>query len=373
MKKVILFLIFGCLILVAATGCGKSDENGIKKLKVDLEKYDLPCEDNNVCDELNNKMVQIESYEGYINNELYREIILTSNGDVYLYDSIKEKIFKTKGSTKMKHIDGTLDSGLNYANPLIYDDDKYYSIEEDGNIKEVSFGFEADKVISHDAEHALTLEKDGSLDSYVSCAEEYNGLPADKCPTDDTWVKFTAQSGTILDNKVKYANSKIILMEDGKMYPMIPSFSWDSKTLTYAPASWIGDTWAEEQINLENPTNIWYWSSDDSDSDGNLVVQTSDGVLYHNWGSIPNTRQFKTKLSVDEKVKNVLFTGGSYYFLIVGESNVYLAETDFNDNYNVIKLDSIKKYKNDIRSFYMDTGKVYVLLSDGNLYKAYEV
>ena len=371
-KRTILSLICCCLVLGLATGCGKDSENSIKKLNVNFEKYDLPCVSGDVCNEVKGKIVQIDSYEGSINNESYSSIILTSDGNVYLYNALSEKMVKTNGSTKLTHIDGTLDSDANYYNALIYQDDKYYSIEKDGTIKEFNFSFDAETIISNDSDSSWVVDKNGILQLYVSCSKYKNNIGSDKCPTDDTWVKVSPSDNTFLKNfKVKYANDRVLVTEDGKMYPVSMLFvNWDYKKLTYETYS--DESSLNDNLIISNPKNTWYWNNDGDSYSGNLIVQTSDGNLHHNWGSFYSDKKFETTITFSEEVKNILYAGGSYYFLIIGKDNVYFASSNFDDNYDLTKLDELKKYKNDIRSFYMRSGIAYVLLSDGNIYKVYE-
>ena len=371
-KRTILSLICCCLVLGLATGCGKDSENSIKKLNVNFEKYDLPCVSGDVCNEVKGKIVQIDSYEGSINNESYSSIILTSDGNIYLYNALSEKMVKTNGSTKLTHIDGTLDSDANYYNALIYQDDKYYSIEKDGTIKEFNFSFDAETIISNDSDSSWVVDKTGTLQLYVSCSKYKNNIGADKCPTDDTWVKVSPSDNTFLKNfKVKYANDRVLVTEDGKMYPISMLFvNWDYKKLTYE--AYMDESSLNDNLIISNPKNTWYWNNDGDSYSGNLIVQTSDGNLHHNWGSFYSDKKFETTITFNEEVKNILYAGGSYYFLIIGKDNVYFASSNFDDNYDLTKLDELKKYKNDIRSFYMRSGIAYVLLSDGNIYKVHE-
>ncbi len=372
-KKTILSLICCCLILGLATGCGKNNESLIKELDVNFEKYDLPCVSGNICNEVKGKMVQINSYDSEINDESYNYIILTSDGNIYLYNSSSEKMFKTAGSTKLTHIDGTLDSDFNLYNALIYQDDKYYSIEQDGTIKEISFPFDAEMIISNDSDYSSwVVDESGTLQLYVPCSKYKNDIGADKCLTDDTWVKVSPSDNTFLkDIKIKYANDRVFVTEDDKMYPTsILMVNLDYNKLTYE--AYMDESSFNDNLIISNLKNFWYWNDEGSAHGGNLVAQTTDGNLHHNWGSFASNNKFETTITFNEEVKDILYSSSSYHFLIIGKDNVYFASSDYDDNYDLTKLDELKEYKNDIRSFYMKSDIVYVLLSDGNMYKVYE-
>lgn len=368
-RKIVLSLICSCLIIIL-TGCGKSSENAIKKLNVDLEKYDLPCESGDVCNEIKNNIVQISSYEGKIDGNYYTEIILTSDGYIYLYSKTSSTLVKINGKTDLTHIDGTLQATYDYSNPLIYSDKKYYSIE-DGTVSTMNFGFETKNsdVISYGYDSSMLLT-DGSLLLYASCKGKMNKYSSDVCPTEESWVKYTVDPNTYLSWKVRYADPVSVVLTDGRLYSSaVLMSSWEYSGSTFK--GYIREDALADHLILSDVRDIWYWDDEGAEY-GQTLVQTSDNKLHFHDGDFAFDKKFESTIDFNEEVEKVIFSGNDSYFIIVSKSKVFLVQSDFNGSFNLIELEGLNKYKNEVRSMYMRSGDVYVLLSDGNMYKAYE-
>lgn len=363
-----------CLIFAFCfvTGCEMNGSGQIKQLNVEFEKYELPCQSGEVCNEIKNKIIQISDYEGEVNGENYSEIILTNEGNIYLYDVFSEKMVKVNGTTQLSKIKGTLQFNLKFVNAVIYDDNNYYSIDDFGNISDYSYenAVNLDTIISSNDDQIWGLDKKDVLKHYVSCDYYKRYISMNKhCSDELGWLEIKAVSD--LNLKIKSFNSKTFTTYDNKMY---------SRSLFgYMPNDVDPEILDVEERNekliLNDVYNSWAWSSGSSSWSGNLIAQTNDGNLHHIYGSFNSDYKFETVISFNEKVEDILYASGDYSFLINGENNVYLAINNYsnsNESYDLIKLDELRKYKKDIRSFYVRSGIFYVLLSDGNLYKIYE-
>lgn len=369
-------IIIGILILVLLIGIGivgykflfsNKEENEIKKLNVELEKYELPCTSGTVCDEIKGKIVQFVDYTGKVNDDSYEEIILTNDGHIYLYNSTNEKLVKIVGDTKLTHIEGTVPGTAETwgENAVIYQNENYYKIALDGTIKEYEFEADIDTFLGYidGKTYFWAVDKNKTLSLYLNCSR----LDSGECSPNEKWLKTTPANDNFLKNiKIKYANVDFFITDDNKVYPtnkiIVPAYSGFSinGSNTYI-LSFLNDSFLKDELLMSNPKNYWYWDYDDS-SYGYSVIQASDKNLYS---------QLEIKIPFSENVENILFSTHND-FLIIGQTNVYLALDNYDDGVDLVKLDELQKYKNDIRAIHIQFGTVYALLSDGNFYKIYE-
>lgn len=381
-KNIILGALSLFSILVLAVGCGKSGEKPIKKLSSAFEKYDLPCQSGDVCDEVKNKIVQVSGYEASIKDKdypevdrLYSQIILTNNGEIYLYNDFTNRMVKLNGTTDITHIDGILDSFTNSYNPIIYQGENYYYIEEDGTIKKYDFGFDAKKIVYYSetlVPKAWAFDKDGILNMYLPCSEYKDEFDNSLCPNEYTWIKISPKDKS-LNGKIKYMNNYSLVTEDGKLYNgrWITRYSEYDETLTYSLPSRYS---IDDFLSLSDVRGVWEWNSSGNGLWSDILVQTNDKTIYYdeNMHSVifENKMRFTEKIEFNENIENVFFSEDA--FLIIGESNVYIALKNENKSYDLTKLDYLREYKNDIKGFFMNIDIGYALSTDGNLYKIYE-
>ena len=373
MRKILWIL---CVFLMSfmIIGCGnKIGDEEKEKLSVNLDKYQLECKDASICDTINGKISKIVWYDGFVNSEFYDQMILTKDGQIYLYESLYGEILKVNGS--LNNIDKIIWTNGDYYNPLIDSDKKYYTISKDGVVENIDFGIGNDVFLTNSSDNAIwVLNESNILNLYVSCAENKSKLPADKCPSVESYVKMVPTSGDILNWKVKAANSKVFVTEDNNVYPMsMLMVRLDFDNLTFELTN--GDN-LDDEILLNNVSGVWHVSNGESITSDNLLVQVDDNTLYYNWNSFEydldsNKYSFANKISFDEEVLDVLFSADDSCFLIIGKTKVYLAVSKDDDNYDLKNISELVQYKNDIKSLYESAGDVYVLLSDGNLYEIY--
>ena len=364
-------LIIFCLILpiMLTIGCNSS-KNSIKKLNVDFEKYVLLCNSGDVCQEINNNIIQYIEYESKIENNYYKELILTSDGNLYVYNSSSGLLKKLNNNNiKIDYIDKNFESTVNIYNDLICSNKNCYSIETNGDIRKIIFEFDFDYIIDFNKEDAFVVQ-DGKLAIFASCEYYSDKVSQSVCKDKNSWFKVTPKKNDFLDMDVSYANPQIVITKDNKVYSNENlMYTWDYNSLD------LSSRFVDVSGNyiLQNSfIGNWFWDFD-SLKRGNILLQNKDYKLFHHWGDGFLDEKF-TEISFNEKVDNIFFLNTPYVYLIVGVDNVFIADYDFRSEvYNIVKLDRLNKFKNDIRSIKLtDEKEIVVLLSDGNFYKVYD-
>ena len=101
-KKINLGLIIGIIIVIIAVITiilillnGNRKNDLVNNLNISLEKNSLVCNDEKICNQLNNSIISIKNIETKYNNERLNAIILDKDGYVYLKS--KNNIIKIEG------------------------------------------------------------------------------------------------------------------------------------------------------------------------------------------------------------------------------------------------------------------------------------
>ena len=369
-------LIILALLLLISTGCGKNNDNKIKRLNVDLKKYDLECVEKEVCKELENKVVQYQTYDGEINGNDVGKIYLTNNGNIYLgYTYQEDKIVKLNGSTKLTHIDYIIEydstslpkyvinapkSGNNYENPILYGDGKYYFIDDKGNIDEIDFGIENDKILNVDYKGIVSaIGKDNTYVYYYPCKNKTIN-ETKNCKEGQEWIKYTPAKGSVYNYSIKDYNNNILITKENKIVSTPLAIQLNYNTLTYDIYEGIDKDKIEKGIGTD-AKKIWGWNSKGigNDLDNDTLIQYKDNSI-----ATVDISGENRKYNLNEEVQKVFFY--AWNILIVGKNNVYIAELDSNHNIEKVEqVDKLKKYRKDIRGY----SNYLVLLSDGNFYE----
>ena len=216
----------------------------------------------------------------------------------------------------------------------------------------------------HLDENETFEEENISLVYYATCRTYKSEVST--CTSDDQLIRLTSSSNESSKSNVKSANSGVFVTKDNKMNSLYFAsiYAKDLKlnfdTLTFE---------TNDFLMLENVSDMWYWTDGGLIDGGDLLVQSKDNKINYYSGIGLDTRvDGDTVIDFNEKVEKSFFYISDIF--IVGEDNVYLALED-DDVYSLVTLDELKKYKDEIRGIYSYSGKMYVLLSNGNLYTAY--
>lgn len=356
MKK---FLILVVCMLMFITGCGQSGKNAVKKLNVDLEKYELPLNDDDY-NKIKGKIIQVIDFR--VGRD-YDKILVANDGNVYLcgLDSQpdKSKFKKVTDTVKIPYIDNViqaLDESIDgYDMLLINSNGKYYSLpteSEDMVIKEYSTIDDKNKYFSYKKyskpSQILSTAIQGISDSgqIIYYQDSGRDVPAKK-----TYIGVDSDLSEI---KAKYCKDKIYLSEKGELYDASASVLLNTELNVWEAKN--------KDLVLDNIENFWEFSDDFEAS--YIYCQTNDNTLYMYRNEYNLSEEFKIPLG--EKVQNIFFE--SRDALVIGEKNVYYLS--WARDYKPNKIDSLNKYKDEIRGFMYFYDSLNVLLSDGQFYKS---
>lgn len=358
-KKTTLGLIIGIVIVVIAALFIFKHMNGnnglTKKLKVSLEENALVCKDKNTCDELKNNIISIKNVDTKFNDKQINAIILGKDGKIYFKTS--DDIIKIEGTTKLTDFNYAVEVANAPGDIIVYDDENVYYINGENNTVQK---FELTENIAHfirfqnDSKMSVVDRKGTGL-IYYRC-DLYDN---DSCVNDEDW--FYEETKYV--KNAKYSGGEAILMND-KLY----SNSIVTNELLLEHTGGI-----ESQVILENVDKVWSW--DNLKLDNDLIALTKDSKLFFlKTGIFKSHENFEIKF--DEKVKNAYYIAGESYgkAVVVGEKNAYIVFLEYNNEgdkyYKAEKIDTVSSYIDNIKGFYSEDRKLYVLLKDGNTYLA---
>lgn len=375
-KKLLIIPIVALVLLVLGVlsyflfFSGNAPIGQIRPLNVDLDKVSFKCGEN-VCEELNSKILSINGYHAKINNKYINHIALTSDGNIYaLY---KDEAIKIEGDVKVKSIDAVIQN-IKSTNPLIQIGDNYYELTTDAKIKEIETGFSEDVKLalnySSIRENLFALTKDSKLVTYASCKKYSSEFGADQCKDGNEWIKMTPKDSSYLNKSIKYAITAGFVNEDNKLYPSQIFISGDNKTMKFQNTTRQDNP---EPI-LEKVVKAWGWSDGDYSS-GYMIAQTEDNAAYFVELGGWSDDDYKYKYELNDKVIDAYYYNQTS-FMIKTESKIYLAYYGIDENSKKIEglkeYPELTKYKDNVRGMYRNGYEYYMLLSDGNLYKFYD-
>ena len=363
-------IVVGILIF---TSSSNNNKKVIKNLNVDLEKFEFTCENNPECNNLNNHIIAIYPYKGKTNiadDTLNAIIIIDDSGKVYFSDQGFKNITQLDGKIDITSITEVIDSDINSSNLIFGADNKYYQITYDGKIEKITNEWDLQKIISLNKSFISGINKSGKYIVYINCNKYKNNLGADKCPTDNTWVKLTPETNSVVDWELKNANQQVYLTKDNKIYsPTLFNFlTFKFESLTFRSQVVNDIEISNDSLVAENVDNMWFWNEDVYGWDSHLIVQMNDNNVrrYTSYGSEYDSINF------DKEIKNIYFTNRNDNYIFETSSGYYFTD-EVNDTIITKELTTLKKYQNNVRGFTIINGELYVLLSNGNLYKLDEI
>lgn len=344
--------IFSLCFLIFLTGCSQKDDLTIKKLATDLEEYKLLC-NNNYCDEVKNKVVQVIDF--WI--EDYKKILVDNDGNVYLYDSTSfntSELKKVTDKIKIKYIENIIEAYDYEEFYLIYSGGKYYSLR----IKNENYIIEEYKTFDNSNKYYYYNASENPIKFYsasvVGVSKTGQPVRYDYGVGEFSTKKASfGVDGNLNKLKAKYYNGNLYATEEGELYEV--SYKNDDESNIFKLYDFkllLSDI----DNLLIYPTSFYIL----------ILCQTSDNHIHYYRASDKGYNISKeSDIPIPEKIEKIYLDG--YNLIVIGEENVYFVNDI--DEYEVIKLDGLKKYKNEIRGFFIfDT--VNVLLSDGNFYIA---
>lgn len=356
-KKITLGLIIGIIIAIIAVITiiliYNRKKDLVNNLNISLEKNSLVCNDEKICNQLNNSIISIKNIETKYNNERLNAIILDKDGYVYLKS--KNNIIKIEGKTKLTDINYVVEVAYASNDLIVYDDSNmYYISSEDNSIRNFELSNNIKYFVNFSEDSKLSaIDKNGTGVIYYRC-DRYNN---NSCTSKDDW--FYEES--LLVKNAKYSGGEAILIDD-KLYSY-------SIILNQGLVQSSGGI--ETQLILNNVAKVWAW--DNLKLNINLMALTKDSKLFFmKVGAFMSHKSYE--LNLNEKVNDIYFIDGGSYgsAVVVGKNNVYLVSYDYDDNYDTYykldKIDAISSYIDNIKGFYSEDNKLYTLLNDGNTY-----
>ena len=359
-RKMNLGLIIGIIVAAAVAIVvilillnGNKNNGLVNNLNVSLEENSLMCNDEKICNQLNNSIISIKNIETKYNDERTTAIILDKDGYVYL--KTKNDIIKMEGATKLTDINYAVEVAYAPNDIIIYDDSSmYYISSENNSVREFELSKNIKYFVNFNEDSRLSaIDKNGTGLIYYRCDRYDNN----SCTNNEDW--FYEES--LLVRNAKYSGGEAILIND-KLY---------SKSIVVNQELIQSTGGIETQLILNNVNKVWSW--DNLSNDIYLMALTNDAKLFFlEAGSFMSHQLYE--LSLNEKVNNVYFIDGGSYgkSIVVGENNAYLVSYDYDDNYDkyykLDKLDTISSYVDNIKGFYSENNKLYTLLNNGNTY-----
>lgn len=359
-KKINLGLIIGIIIVIIAVITiilillnGNRKNDLVNNLNISLEKNSLVCNDEKICNQLNNSIISIKNIENKYNNERLNAIILDKDGYVYLKS--KNNIIKIEGKTKLTDINYVVEVAYASNDLIVYDDSNmYYISSENNSIRNFELSNNIKYFVNFSEDSKLSaIDKNGTGLIYYRC-DRYNN---NSCTSNDDW--FYEES--LLVKNAKYSGGESILIGD-KLY---------SKSIIVNQELVQSSGGIETQLILNNVAKVWAW--DNLKNNINLMALTKDSKLFFiKAGALMSHKSYE--LNLNEKVNDIYFIDGESYgsAVVVGKNNVYLVSYDYDDNYDTYykldKIGAISSYIDNIKGFYCEDNKLYTLLNDGNIY-----
>ena len=381
-KKLLIIPIVALVLLVLGVlsyflfFSGNAPIGQIRPLNVALDKVSFKCGEN-VCEELNSKILSISIYDGKVNSKNVSHIALTSDGDVYAL-AAKNEAIKLEGDVNIKSVDSVFQISIG-KNPLIKAGEIYYEVTADAKIKQIDPGFSKDvkQVVYYNTNYRImiALSKDSKLAYYFPCDAtntKRDTYSAEQCKgkSETDWVKVEAMDNTYLSKPIKYAINAGFITEDNKLYTSQIAVSVDKATNKFHKTSGQDNP---DPI-LDKVARYWGWT-DGGDSYSFMVVQTEDNSAYYVEIGGYSDNDYKYKYDLKEKIVDAYYYNRTC-FMIKTESKIYLSLYGYDENSKKIEglkeYPELTKYKDNVRGMYRNGYEFYMLLSDGNLYKFYD-
>ena len=311
-----------------------------------LERNNFACSDPAVCENLVNNIVDIKDVAVSFGDRVINALLLDRDGNIYL--KFSDDIVKLDGKTDLKNIEYIFGGSFKLGDIVIYGDDSFYYVNINNyKIEEYNLPADIKYIIDFDeVGNVRAINKDGKGVIYYSCSNNTSV----SCENNKGW--YSEEVSFV--NNVSYAGGRIILIED-RLYSnnVIKNSNFD------------------DSLVMDNVDNIWAW--DNLKTNVYLMTLNRDLELYM-IEATSLSEYMKFRVYFDDKVENVYFINAGFYgrAVVVGENTVSLVVSSYNDKFEkyveVKKIEGLNSYIKDIKGFYSEDNKLFVLLSDGNTY-----